>query len=139
MFPTDGSRVRALTPDECLRRLLEVSIGRISITAGALPMVLPVHFTLDGEAVLFAAVEGTPLDTATRGTVVAFQADAFDAAGAGWTVSVVGIASHLHASANGDGRTLPPVTWAFGDEGVHYVRLEPGQLFGHEIAAPRTS
>ena len=56
--------------------------------------LLPVHFALFGDSVLFRTVPGTKLDAATIGAVVAFQADAYDLVdGTGWSVLLQGIAT----------------------------------------------
>src|SRR5262249_57548434 len=59
---------------------------------GALPMVLPVRYALDGERVVVCVGVGSTLDQATRHAVVAFEVDGGDAAGE-WSVSLVGVAS----------------------------------------------
>ena len=46
---------------------------------GALPAVLPLNFALYGRRILFRTGQGTKLDAAVRHSVVAFEADWFDA------------------------------------------------------------
>jgi hypothetical protein len=89
----------ALEPDvlevldeaECLRLLPTVSIGRIGYTEGALPAIQPVSFAVIGGQVLIPTRTGSKVAAASRGAVVAFEVDSFDAGGrTGWNVTVVG-------------------------------------------------
>ena len=83
-----------LSREECLALLADAEIGRIAISARALPLILPVRFAMDGERIVIATHSGTTLEAATRDTVVAFEADG--AAGdAAWSVHVNGVARHV--------------------------------------------
>jgi uncharacterized protein len=89
----DRNGLEVLDRDECLRLLATASLGRIGITSGALPVILPVNFRLVGESIVFRTASGTKLDAATRGAVVAFEVDAMDPIEhTGWSVMVTGIA-----------------------------------------------
>jgi hypothetical protein len=89
---TDHDRCHEpLVREDCLRLLSTTGIGRLAYTQAALPAVRPVSFSLDGDEVLIPATLGSPLLGAVRGSVVAFEADAYDAiARTGWTVTVIG-------------------------------------------------
>lgn len=92
----DRAGLRVLTRDECLALLATAEIGRIAVSARALPIILPVRFAMDDDRIVISTHHGTTLDSATRDTVVAFEADG--AAGDspfGWSVHVNGIASHI--------------------------------------------
>ena len=92
----DRAGLRVLSRDECLALLATAEIGRIAVSARALPLILPVRFAMDGDHIVIATHDGTTLDAATRDTVVAFETD--DAAGdghVGWSVHVNGIARHV--------------------------------------------
>jgi hypothetical protein len=84
---------RDLGREECLGRLREGSLGRLGVTVGALPLVLPVHYCLDPAipAVVIRSMPGSKLDAATREAVVAFEIDDYDPdLGRGWSVVVQG-------------------------------------------------
>lgn len=96
MAGVDRNQMLVLTRDECLHLLEQVNVGRVAVTIGALPVILPVNFRLIGERVVFRTSPGTKLDAATAGAVVAFEVDQFDAvAHAGWSVLVTGIAAEV--------------------------------------------
>jgi hypothetical protein len=78
MFDSQFFETAALSQEECLDYLGQVSLGRIAASIDALPVILPVQFLLTGEFVLFALHAGSTFETSPAGAVVAFQADAFE-------------------------------------------------------------
>ena len=89
----DANGLEVLTADECLDLVRTQAVGRIGLSSGALPVVLPVHFAIVGDEIMICARQGTTLDAATRKAIVAFEVDRFDAdTGAGWSVMVQGVA-----------------------------------------------
>jgi uncharacterized protein len=87
----DRSGLEVLTRDESLYLLGTVPVARIGLSMGALPVVLPVNFAIDGEEIVVRTSEGTKLDAAVAHAVVAVQADDFDAMShTGWSVLVQG-------------------------------------------------
>jgi nitroimidazol reductase NimA-like FMN-containing flavoprotein (pyridoxamine 5'-phosphate oxidase superfamily) len=91
----DRNGLEVLNRDECLRLLGTATLGRIGFTSGALPVVLPVSFHLEGERILVRTDRGSKLDAALQNTVVAFEADEFDRIGHGWSVAVTGLATEV--------------------------------------------
>lgn len=91
MAAVDAQNPIVLERDECLQLLGRSTFGRIGITFGALPSVLPVHYRLVGERIIFRTGHGTTLDAATCSTIVAFEVDDIDPMShAGWSVMVTG-------------------------------------------------
>src|ERR1700746_3671785 len=87
----NGTTLEQLSRDECLRLVGQVPLGRIVYTRQALPAVELVNFTLDDGEIVIRTDSGGKLAAATRGAVVAFEADSLDDAGhTGWSVTVVG-------------------------------------------------
>jgi nitroimidazol reductase NimA-like FMN-containing flavoprotein (pyridoxamine 5'-phosphate oxidase superfamily) len=92
----DKNGLEILDREQCLALLAGETIGRVGLTTGALPTVLPVNFCLDGDRVLIRTGEGTKLDAALRGAVVAFEVDDFDPFDhSGWSVVVTGVADEV--------------------------------------------
>jgi len=139
-----------LTRQACLDLLSQVSVGRVGVSIDALPVILPVHFVLFGEAVLFSTIPGTKLDAATTDAVVAFQADAPEArAGTHWSVHLQGIASEVSDEWD-DARAMAASIKPWGSRSLErrLVRVEAshvtGRRFhiaseGQESAAPQPS
>jgi nitroimidazol reductase NimA-like FMN-containing flavoprotein (pyridoxamine 5'-phosphate oxidase superfamily) len=98
MTETDRNGLEVLDRETCLRLLGSARLGRIGLTSGALPLILPVNFCLVDEEIFFRTGVGTKLDAATRGTVVAFEVDDHDALShTGWSVVVTGRARDVGA------------------------------------------
>ena len=135
MTEVDRNGLEVLDRAECLRLLHTVSLGRIAITSGALPTILPINFRVDGDRILFRTGVGTKLDAATRGAVVAFEADAFDSMyHAGWSVVVTGVASQVQDPDDQAMYSTP--RWAPGqDERLVEVSLD--QVSGRRLSGFR--
>lgn len=87
----DRNGLEVLDRPQCLGLLATATLGRLGISLGALPVVLPVNFRLVGDRVVFRTTSGTKLDAATSNAIVAFEVDDFDPMShAGWSVVVTG-------------------------------------------------
>src|SRR5690606_10684839 len=92
----DRNGLEVLGREECMRLLASASLGRLGITTGALPTVLPVNFRLVGDQIVFRTGSGTKLDAATDNAVVAFEVDDMDPVWhTGWSVVVTGMAREV--------------------------------------------
>lgn len=92
----DRNGLDILDRGESLALLGTASVGRLGITFGALPTIVPVNFRLIGEEIVLRTTIGTKLDAATCNRIVAFEVDAIDAfAHTGWSVVVVGLAREV--------------------------------------------
>jgi len=92
----DRDGLEVLDRAECLRLLTGEEVGRVAGTSGALPVVLPVRYAVDGDSIVVETGRGTTLDFAASGSVVAFEVDNLHERGhAGWTVMVTGVAEEV--------------------------------------------
>lgn len=92
----DRNGLEVLDRQECLRLLGRATLGRMGVTSGALPAVLPVNFWLEGERILVRTGQGSKLDAAASNAVVAFEIDDFDPIyHSGWSVVVTGVAREV--------------------------------------------
>ncbi|HEX5615337.1 MAG TPA: pyridoxamine 5'-phosphate oxidase family protein [Acidimicrobiia bacterium] len=124
-----------LTEPECYDLLASGSIGRVGVTVGALPVILPVNYRTVERDVVFRTSPGTKLRAALDHAVIAFEVDALDAERrSGWSVLVVGRAREVvdpDEVARLDALDLAP--WA-GDAGRdRWVRLHPEFVSGRRI------
>jgi len=118
-----------------MRLMSSVPVGRIIYTRQALPAVEMVNFALvDGDIVIRTSAEGK-LAAATRGAVVAFEADSVDLAEhTGWSVTIVG-----QARAVTDGAEIRqlegqvPPSWVTRDSD-HFIRISPAMVNGRHVA-----
>lgn len=134
---SNGSTLEHLSKDECMRLLASVSIGRIVYTRQALPAVELVNFALqDGDIIIRTDASGK-LAAATRGAIVAFEADSVDPTGhTGWSVTAVG-----ESRAVTDRKEILRLEqielhpWAPGNRD-HFIRIPPTILNGRRLSAP---
>ena len=136
---TDSLALEHLSPEECVQLMGSVPVGRIVYTRQALPAVELVNFALvDGDIVIRTNAEGK-LAAATRGAVVAFEADAVDLEGqVGWSVAIVG-----QARAVTDGEEIRDLervalkSWVPGTAGGHFIRISPTIVNGRRVGGPQ--
>jgi nitroimidazol reductase NimA-like FMN-containing flavoprotein (pyridoxamine 5'-phosphate oxidase superfamily) len=84
---------RPLTRAVCLALLAPGGHGRVAATMRAVPIIIPVSFTLVGEDIVFRPGMGEGLSRAVADSVVAFEADHVGSDGrATWGVHVTGMA-----------------------------------------------
>lgn len=87
----DRNGLEILERQECLRLLSTVSVCRVGVTMGALPVILPVNFAVHDDLLFIRCTQGRALHAAMRNTVVAVEADDLDTEGrSGWSVLVRG-------------------------------------------------
>jgi nitroimidazol reductase NimA-like FMN-containing flavoprotein (pyridoxamine 5'-phosphate oxidase superfamily) len=95
-FLSRDDQVYSLSEPECRELLGSRTFGRVGVTSGGLPVILPVRYLYDKTAITFRTGSGTKLRAAAQGDVLAFEVDAFDdATRTGWSVLVLGRASVL--------------------------------------------
>src|ERR1700678_405100 len=130
----NGPTLEQLSRDECMRLMGSVPVGRIIYTRQALPAVELVNFALvDGDIVIKTSAEGK-LAAATRGAVVAFEADCVELDGhAGWSVAIVGQARAVSdAEEIGRLERVALTSWVPGSGG-HFIRISPAIVNGRRV------
>lgn len=119
---------QTMTADECRRLLAASDIGRVAISAGALPVVLPVQYTLRGDQLLLRTPGHHEVSDGIDGQVVGFEADRIDLDhGVGWCVSVTGTVHVVHGALMDE-----PVHRWFSDGVV--LALDTDVIVGHRVA-----
>ena len=136
---SDRPAPQRLSRDECLTLLATVPVGRIIYTRRALPAVELVNFALDQGDIVIRTDRGGNLAAATRGAVVAFEADQLDLAGqAGWSVTAVGPSSEVTDPGElARLRTIGLRSWAPGTRD-HFIRISPVMLNGQRLLTDST-
>ena len=132
----NGTSLKQLSREECLRLVGQVPLGRIVYTRQALPAVELVNFALDDGDIVIRTDSSGKLAAATRGAVVAFEADDVDVGTrAGWSVTVIGFSRAVTDGA--DIRHLEEgglVPWAPGERD-HFIRISPQIVNGRRVTA----
>jgi len=133
--PFDHAGLQVLDDDECQELLAAATIGRVGLSMDALPVVLPVNYTVFDGSILIRSTDGAKLTSAWRGSVVAFEIDGYDpVAHTGWSVLVQGTARVLNAPtelAEAHQQALLP--WAHPDEGS-FVAISCDIVSGRRIS-----
>lgn len=129
----DGVGAEVLSRAECLRLLATTTLGRIAISVNALPAILPVRFALDDGEIVFRATPGTALDAATRGAIVAFEADGVEPGSGPWSVLATGGARHVAEQAElVRASRLPLRAWS-STQPDRVVAVSPQLLSGRRL------
>lgn len=130
----DRNGLEILDDPECVALLAQASVGRVSVSVGALPAIFPVNYRLFDGTILFRTGRGTKLDAAAANAVVAFEVDHFDPVDhTGWSVMAVGVARDVTDQATRDGFDVSTVPrWADGPDG-RVVGIVPEQLSGRRL------
>jgi nitroimidazol reductase NimA-like FMN-containing flavoprotein (pyridoxamine 5'-phosphate oxidase superfamily) len=119
---------------ECLQLLGREPVGRIGWSAGALPVVLPVNYTLVDRTIVFASAPGLKLDAAQAGVVACMEVDGYDTwTHSGWSVLATGRLQEITDPRQQEqARRLPLSPWALSNPD-HYIRLSVELLSGRRI------
>ena len=127
--------LEVLSDAQCRAMLATTRVGRVAVTADALPVIAPVNYVIDGNSILFRTRPGGMLARACDDAVIAFGIDELAADGTrGWSVNVVGIASLLAPSEQLRALSLGFVS-AAGDDCDQFVRLRIGVITGRRIVS----
>jgi nitroimidazol reductase NimA-like FMN-containing flavoprotein (pyridoxamine 5'-phosphate oxidase superfamily) len=133
---TDRAGLEILHLGDCFGLLESVPVGRIGFLAGGEVAILPVHFLVDGQDVVFRTEAGSKLSAAEVGQYVVFEADSYDAATrAGWSVVVKGLAETADSAdevARFDATGLS--AWGGDGSSERWVRIRPSSVTGRRIA-----
>ena len=133
---SDGSALRRLTRDDCLRLLATAPIGRIIYTRQALPAVELVNLALADGDIIVRTDRGGKLAAAARGAIVAFEADVVDPGyRSGWSVTAIGPSREVTDAAEiARLREIGLDSWAPGRR-EHFIRISPQLLNGRWLGA----
>jgi uncharacterized protein len=133
---SDGSALQQLTRNECLQLMASVPVGRIIYTRQALPAVELVNFALDSGDIIIRTDYSATLAAATRGAVVAFEADSLGTdRQAGWSVTVIGHSREVtDPDEIGRLKQIGISSWAPAER-EHFIRISPGILNGYRLSA----
>jgi nitroimidazol reductase NimA-like FMN-containing flavoprotein (pyridoxamine 5'-phosphate oxidase superfamily) len=125
---------RAINTDEGFALLARGGqhVGRLVITVGGEPIVFPLNYAVDNDAIVFRTQVGTKLTGITR-SLATFEVDDIDASGQGWAVAFEGLAQEV---LDADPETMRDRIaaieldiWPGGDR-PHVVRIRPYRVYG---------
>lgn len=131
----DRHGLEVLSDECCLALLRGQWLGRLAVSIGALPAILPVVYAVDGSSVVFRTVAGSKLEAIGHGQVVCFQVDDADRqTHRGWSVMIVGKAVEVTDPAErARFADLLPDAWPI-DGADRFVRLSAQLVSGRRVA-----
>lgn len=121
--------------DECLARLRTRPVGRIGFTTPEGQRILPVNYTVVGDALVFRTLPYGAIADHVNGADVAFEVDELDdTMQSGWSVLAVGRCQRVEdpdevraIRAGGN-----PVPWADGQRNL-YFKVVWSELSGRQV------
>ena len=123
-----------LSEAECRRLLATRTLGRVGLTSGALPMIMPVEYVYEDGVITFRTEHDAKLRAAIHGAVLAFEVDAYEPGSAlGWSVHVLGRAT----VADGDDGDDSVRTDGTARQRHYSVRLHCEIVSGRRMATTR--
>lgn len=132
------TRLEVIDRAECLRLLANDVVGRLAIVEGGAPLIFPINYVLDGEAVVFRSAGGTKVNAARRASA-AFEIDGLDRdRRCGWSVVASGPLEEVTKFDAGTLerlRQLPVDPWADGAKD-HWMRLRLDRVSGRRVGGP---
>ncbi len=133
----DRTGLERLTRDECLDHLRDHQVGRLAVVSANRPLIFPVNYAMDAEAVVFRTAPGTKFDASVREMAVAFEIDDLDVdRHEGWSVLVTGRAEEVVSEAHRNRlANLPLRPWAAGAKD-HWLTIVPTAITGRRITRP---
>jgi nitroimidazol reductase NimA-like FMN-containing flavoprotein (pyridoxamine 5'-phosphate oxidase superfamily) len=133
--PTSAHRdLTVLSREECLALLQSHGVGRIGLSVSALPVVVPVNFTIDLDRIVLCSEPGLKLDAARKGVVACLEIDDTDLmTHSGWSVLVTGRLHELTEPAEiKRAQRLPLTPWAPMSD-PHYLSLSTELISGRRL------
>ena len=127
--------LEVLSRQECILQLRDNGVGRVAVVRGDRPAIYPVNFIVDGDQfIVFRTRRDSDLGVGTLDRHVALEIDGTDAIyHEGWSVLVVGRASHVHDLPEIARLSTAPLTpWA-GDGRDCFVKIELDEVSGRHL------
>jgi nitroimidazol reductase NimA-like FMN-containing flavoprotein (pyridoxamine 5'-phosphate oxidase superfamily) len=130
MSQEDRGKLSEIDRDECFQLLAGHPVGRVAMAVeGDGPLVVPVNFSLDGEAIVFRSDPGMKIRLLRQGPV-SFQVDEVDwYHRTGWSVLARGVA---YEATHWEVDHVDVKPWAEGDKG-HWVRIVVREITGRRL------
>lgn len=129
-------QLQNLSRETCMELLGGSVVGRVAVSARALPAVFPVNYALRGSQIVFRTAADGVLARACDQSVVGFEIDELASDGrSGWSVLVVGLARLLDGSEALRANELNLISAPDGGRN-QFVAISLGQISGRVIAGP---
>jgi nitroimidazol reductase NimA-like FMN-containing flavoprotein (pyridoxamine 5'-phosphate oxidase superfamily) len=131
----ESHEMELLTHSECFALLATVPVGRVVYSERAMPIIVPVNFSLVGSDVIVRTGRRSRLAMHAPGNVVAFEVDDFDMSSrSGWSIVLTGLIRLVRDPGElGQLDALCLPAWG-ATEFDRYLSLRPDVISGRRIA-----
>lgn len=140
MTMDDNNEYEELSGQECLALLAHCHFGRLAAVVDGKPLIFPVNYALEADAVVFRTAPGTKLAGAGFGPV-AFEIDRVsEETRTGWSVVVQGVGTEItHALDHRSEslRRLDLQAWVPGEQ-AHWVSIQAESITGRRLTRRRS-
>ena len=134
-----GLTLQRLSERECHAYLSQSRLGRLAVTANAMPAIRSVRFAVTSDHIVIRCPPVSGLRRAAN-SVVAFQTDHASDDGTGWSVHLLGICKLANDPKwVSEFRKLPLPSWSEPPEQDVFLWLPLAGLTGERILKTRTS
>ncbi len=134
------ARYEELSEAECRRLLESHHMGRLGVVVDGAPLIFPVNYVFDEDAVVFRTDEGTKLSASALGRVV-FEIDGVDEERqSGWSVVVRGVSAEIGDALDTRSarlRDLDVQPWVPGPRS-RWVALQADSVTGRRVGRSRS-
>ncbi|HUR78474.1 MAG TPA: pyridoxamine 5'-phosphate oxidase family protein [Acidimicrobiales bacterium] len=131
----DEYGLEVLSAAQCRALLATHSVGRLGTSIGALPVVVPVDYAVDGRFVAMRIKPDTVFDKSLIGCVVGFEVDALgDSTDDSWFVNVTGEVREVEAETDIERLEKLGVPELLTES--HWVRISTKVVFGRRKPRP---
>jgi nitroimidazol reductase NimA-like FMN-containing flavoprotein (pyridoxamine 5'-phosphate oxidase superfamily) len=136
MFISDGAF--ALNEAECHDRLATATVGRVSVTIRALPIIVPVSYGYLGGSVILSMANGPAQRAVALGHVIALGVDNANLDEAQWAILIIGQATAItDPTARTEYQRLGLTAHADSATAAsHYLQLRPDIISGYRTTSP---
>ena len=131
----EAQQLGVLNRSECVELLTRHRfLGRVGLIADGRPLIFPVNYIADADAVVFCTAAGTKLDAIGGGAEVVFEIDDHEPLyHSGWSVLVKGraqvVTDEREVARLRAGRLRP---WVRGAR-ANWIRIEIGEITGRKL------
>ena len=131
----DVHGIATLDETTCLRLLRAERVGRLGLSVGSLPVILPVNYVLDGRTIVFRSETGEKTRAAEQSVVACVEVDQYDRfEHSGWSVLATGRLGLVELDLAADYERLPLAAWALKGE-TRFVEMPIELLSGRVVTS----
>jgi nitroimidazol reductase NimA-like FMN-containing flavoprotein (pyridoxamine 5'-phosphate oxidase superfamily) len=120
-----------LSEAECQNLLAGESLGRVSLTIGGLPVVMPVNYGYLGGSIILGMNDGPAQRSIADGNIIALGVDSGRSGGDFWALLVIGRTTEITDPEQQPDLQRIGLTDLTGTAAAHFLQLQPDIIAGY--------